>query len=116
MSLSEKIKILRKEKGWSQYQLGEKVGVHEKHVSKWENGKVIPGSDALKKLVELFKVSSDYLLFDNVPRNEHIKFTDPEIVEQLEKIEKLANEDRDAIKRVIRAMVKNQKIKNVIKD
>ena len=49
MSLSEKIKMLRKEKGWSQYQLGEKVGVHEKHVSKWENGKVIPGSDALKK-------------------------------------------------------------------
>ena len=36
--LSEKIMILRKQKGWSQEQLAEQLGVSRQAVSKWENG------------------------------------------------------------------------------
>ena len=106
MPLSEKIKGLRKEKGWSQFLLGEKIGVHGKHISKWENGKFVPSCDALKKLAEVFEVSDDYLLFDNVSRCP-TEFTDPEITE---KLGKLGMDDREAVKRIIRAMVRSAEL------
>jgi len=111
MSLAEKIKLLRKEKGWSQYQLGEKVGVHGKHVSKWENDKFIPNLEAVRKLARLFEVSTDYLLFDDVPRSSQISLHDPEMLEQFEKVEKLNIEDKEAVKRVVQAMTRNQEVK-----
>ena len=65
-------------------------------------------------MAEAFEVSTDFLLLENVPRNSQIKITDPELVALLEKIEKLTNGDRDAIKRMIRAMVKNQEVKKAM--
>ncbi len=38
MILSEKIMILRKQKGWSQEQLAERLEVSRQAVSKWESG------------------------------------------------------------------------------
>ena len=38
MSLSEKILMLRKQKGWSQEELAEQLGVSRQSVSKWESG------------------------------------------------------------------------------
>ena len=38
MKLSEKIMILRKQKGWSQEELAEKLEVSRQAVSKWESG------------------------------------------------------------------------------
>ena len=37
-TLNERIKNLRKEKGWTQLQLAEKLNVTDKAVSKWEVG------------------------------------------------------------------------------
>ena len=37
-TLNERIKSLRKEKGWTQLQLAEKLHVTDKAVSKWEVG------------------------------------------------------------------------------
>ena len=37
-NLNERIKNLRKEKGWTQLQLAEKLNVTDKAVSKWEVG------------------------------------------------------------------------------
>ena len=37
MTLGKRIAMLRKNQGWTQEQLGEKVGVSAQAVSKWEN-------------------------------------------------------------------------------
>ena len=42
MKLSEKIMILRKQKGWSQEELAEKLEVSRQAVSKWESGQASP--------------------------------------------------------------------------
>ena len=114
MPLAEKIKLLRKEKGWSQFELGEKVGVHGKHVSKWENDKFIPKLEAIRKLAREFEVTTDYLLFDDVPRSNQGKLDDPEMLEQFQKVEKLNPEDKEAVKRVVRAMIRNQEVKTAM--
>ena len=56
------IKIYRKEKGLTQQQLAELVGVTEKAVSKWENGWTSPDIDNLVILSDLYNISIDELL------------------------------------------------------
>jgi transcriptional regulator with XRE-family HTH domain len=57
-----RIRQLRKEKDWSQEQLGEKLKVGKSAVSKYELGQV-PLTDAvINKLCVIFNVSADYLL------------------------------------------------------
>lgn len=53
---------LRKKAGLSQAQLGEKVGLSNKAVSKWENGQAKPGLDIVQKLADVLSVSIDALL------------------------------------------------------
>ncbi len=38
MRLEGKIMLLRKQKGWSQEQLAEQLGISRQSVSKWESG------------------------------------------------------------------------------
>ena len=42
----------RREKGWSQAELAEKLHVTDKAVSKWETGRSLPGIDCLEPLAE----------------------------------------------------------------
>ncbi|MBQ8575306.1 MAG: helix-turn-helix domain-containing protein [Clostridia bacterium] len=64
MTISEKISILRRDLGWSQDELAEKLDVSRQSVSKWESGKALPDSDKVLALAELFGVSTDFLLRD----------------------------------------------------
>lgn len=62
MELNEKLKDLRKEKGWTQEQLAERLFVSRTAVSKWESGRGYPNIDSLKRLSQLYSVSIDDLL------------------------------------------------------
>lgn len=53
---------LRKAAGLSQAQLGEKLHVTNKAVSKWENGRAMPGLDIVRQLADLLNVTVDELL------------------------------------------------------
>lgn len=53
---------LRKEQGWTQEQLGEKLGVTNKTVSRWEAGLYLPSADMLLMMGELFGVTVNELL------------------------------------------------------
>lgn len=66
MILSEKIILLRKEHELSQEQLAEQLDVSRQAVSKWESGASIPDLDKIIKMGQLFGVSVDYLVKDDV--------------------------------------------------
>lgn len=53
---------LRKEKGMTQLDLAEKMGVTDKAVSKWERDLSFPDISSLPKLAEIFEVSVDELM------------------------------------------------------
>ena len=59
----ERIKKLRKEKGLTQQQLGEMLGVQKSAIAKYENGRV-PNlkKETLSRLAEIFNVTPNYLL------------------------------------------------------
>ena len=62
MGLKEKLTQLRKNKGLSQLELAEMMGVSRQAVSRWENGLSVPSTDKLKQLSDLYSVSLDSLL------------------------------------------------------
>ena len=66
MRLEEKLTVLRKGKGLTQSDLAEAVMVSRQAVSKWETGRALPSAENLKYLSELFGVSVDYLLSDDI--------------------------------------------------
>lgn len=65
MILADKIIELRKQNGWSQEELAERVGVSRQAISKWEAAQSTPELDRFLTLSELFGVSTDYLIRDD---------------------------------------------------
>jgi transcriptional regulator with XRE-family HTH domain len=53
------IRQLREERDWSQFDLALKVGVRPETVYQWETGRAIPKVLQLRKLAEIFGMSSD---------------------------------------------------------
>lgn len=71
MILAEKISRLRKKNGWSQEELAERMEVSRQAVAKWENAQAIPNLDKILQLGELFGVTTDYLLKDEIEAEEY---------------------------------------------
>ena len=68
MILADKIIENRKKNGWSQEDLAEKLGVSRQSVSKWESAQAIPDLKKILQLSEVFGVSTDYLIRDEIAR------------------------------------------------
>ena len=66
MILADKIIEERKKNGWSQEELAEKLSVSRQAVSKWESAQSIPDLQKIIRLAELFDVTTDYLLKDEI--------------------------------------------------
>ena len=66
MILADKIIELRKRNGWSQEELAEKLDVSRQSISKWEGAQSIPDMNRIIAMSEIFGVSTDVLLKDEL--------------------------------------------------
>ena len=66
MILADKIIENRKKNGWSQEELADKLGVSRQSVSKWEGAQAVPDMKKILQMSEVFGVSTDYLLRDDI--------------------------------------------------
>lgn len=66
MILADKIIQLRKKNGWSQEELAEQMHVSRQAVCKWECAQSVPDLNKIILLSQLFGVSTDYLLKDEM--------------------------------------------------
>ena len=66
MSLGKNIAKFRKEKGWTQSELGEKLGISNQAISKWESEMNMPDVLLLPALADLFGCYIDELFQRNV--------------------------------------------------
>lgn len=62
MNIADRIQFLRKQKGYSQEELADKMGVSRQAVSKWESEQSVPDLEKIIVMSELFEVTTDYLL------------------------------------------------------
>lgn len=70
MEFKDKLLKLRKEQGLSQQELADQLHVSRQSVSKWELGESQPDINNIKILSNLFQVSADYLLKDDIVTNQ----------------------------------------------
>ena len=82
MILADKIIKLRKQLGWSQEDLAEKVNVSRQSVSKWESTSSRPDLNKIILLAELFGVTIDYLVKDEIEEIDTIgEYKEPGIIQ-----------------------------------
>jgi transcriptional regulator with XRE-family HTH domain len=109
MTLGDRIKQLRQQRGWSQAQLSKKLNVHQKQISGYERGIHSPSIELLVRMAELFNVSLDYIAFDNREEKNIIPIADRELMQAVQQIDQLSAEDRATIKAVLNTfIVKNR--------
>lgn len=87
MTFSERLASARKEKGFTQSDVAEKLNVSFQAVSLWERGETSPEIDKLVDIASLYQVSLDWLLTGN--REERVLFDFQDSLS-----ERLFNEDR----------------------
>ncbi len=110
MTFGQKLFQLRKERDLTQDEVGKATGVYKSQVSNWEKDKEKPSIDSIIALAKFFGVSTDYLLFDNVPREGVEAINDFELYEYFRKTETLPKEVKQAIKEIIDAVVLKYRI------
>ncbi|MBE6836306.1 MAG: helix-turn-helix domain-containing protein [Ruminococcaceae bacterium] len=59
---SERLYKMRTDKGLSQKELGDLLGVSNKAISKWENGEAMPKTETMLKLAEIMNIDGNELL------------------------------------------------------
>ena len=64
MNFSQKLQFIRKNKGFTQEALAEKLAVSRQAVAKWEYGQAYPDISNLIQISRLFNVTIDYLVKD----------------------------------------------------
>lgn len=88
MTLNENIRKYRRERGLTQEQLAEAMGVSAASVSKWETGQAAPELTVLRELADFFEVSVDTLLDHTVNGDRRSSL--------LAEMKELEQEDRNA--------------------
>ena len=89
MDFPKRLKMLRKQKGLSQTELGQLYNYSKQTISSYENGGSFPTQETLQKLAGFFDVTVDYLLgVSNMPNSPKIDelFKEPELLEVWNKI------------------------------
>ena len=80
----------RKEKNLTQEQLAEKLGVSNKTISKWENGKCMPDYGIVKSLCEELEITVAELMDGEVKEDKSMRAYDEEqIVDLLRRTQEL---------------------------
>ncbi|NMA67348.1 MAG: helix-turn-helix transcriptional regulator, partial [Clostridiaceae bacterium] len=64
MTFSEKLQLLRKNRGLTQEEMAERLDVSRQAVAKWESGQVYPDISNLIQISNLLNVSIDFLVRD----------------------------------------------------
>lgn len=72
MILADKIALLRKRNGWSQEELAMRLNISRQSVSKWESAASVPDLDKIIKLSQIFGISTDSLLKDEIDLQEEM--------------------------------------------
>ena len=100
---------LRKRKGWSQPQLGKKLGTSGPIIGRYERGEMTPSIEVAKKLAEIFGVTVDYLVSDKEMPN---ILQDQTMLERWRTIDGLSPPERERILSVVDSLVRDARARH----
>jgi transcriptional regulator with XRE-family HTH domain len=110
----QKLKMLRKNKDWSQGQIAMKIGVDPQRISKYERGVLYPTTEIALRLADLFEVSLDYLFRDDDSMTLG-EVTNKDLIKKLKEINALPKEKQKTLIDLLDAFIKQHKFEQLIK-
>jgi len=97
---AERLAALRKDKGLTQQQLSDRVGVHVQQLKRYEAGSSQPTLEVIRNLAVALGASADQLLFGKNERG-----PDEDLKLQFEAVSRLDPEEKKVIRSVIESIV-----------
>lgn len=113
MAIADRIRQLRQEKRWTQAELGERVGVHQKQVSSYERGVNVPSTDVLIKLAEAFDVTLDFLAFEAQGQPAKLNIQDRELLRRFEAVDGLSEQEKALAKQMLDLLILKHRYRQV---
>ena len=110
---AQRLRELRRQRDLSQTELGERVGVHYTHISRYERGISRPSADTLKRLADVLGVSGDYLLEGAADEAAKARFEDRELLRQFEEVQALPPRDKEIVKELLDAFLTKRQIQSI---
>jgi transcriptional regulator with XRE-family HTH domain len=112
MTVGEKIKQVRKEKGLQQKAVALEIGLDQSNYNKIENGRREPSVEVLQKLTVIFGVTVDDLLNPDNNQPSPVTVEDKTVTEKIRLIEQLEDEDKIVIYKMLDTMLTKKKFQD----
>lgn len=109
-TFGKKLRECREAKGLSQKELAKLLNTSYSVIGKYERDEMLPSIEAAKKIAKLIDTTVGYLLGETDEEN---ILKDPEMLKRLNEIEKMDNEDKSSILKVLDGFIKSVRLKNI---
>lgn len=109
--LGDRLRQLRKEAGWSQAELGNKIGTDSQRVSRYETGKITSSLDAIVCIAQALNISIDHLLIDDIPRRP--LHAENNLGDRLTALNELSGDDLASLLHMLDALVAKNRLKTL---
>ncbi len=107
-----RLKKLRKQKGWTQKELANKIDIRFSQLNKYECGMHIPPIEKLIQLGNSFRVTLDYLIMGNQEQQQTLH--NIRLIERLKDVEKFDDDDQEMIIKMIDAMIVKHRVEGAV--
>jgi len=112
-ALGQRVKQLRKEKGWTQKELANKIETSYAQLNKYESGLNTPPLNRLILLAEVLHTSIDYLIGGR--KDEEIPIYNNRLIKRFQSIEGFEPEERDLVIKVLDALIVKNDMESTLK-
>ncbi len=100
MSIATRLTQIRKDKSLTQQALADAIGLHVTQIKRYEAGTSQPSLEAIKKIAQTFRVTTDSLIFeeDELAPSEDLAL-------QFNAITNMPTKEREVIKQLLEGMI-----------
>ncbi len=112
-ALGQRIKQLRKEKGWTQKELANQLETSYAQLNKYESGLNTPPLNRLILLAEVLHTSIDYLIGGR--KGEELPIYNNRLIKRFQSIESFEPEERDLVIKVLDALIVKNGMESTLK-
>jgi transcriptional regulator with XRE-family HTH domain len=111
---AKRLKELREARGLTQARLAEMVGVIPRVYNRWERATAAPRLESLVSLADILQVTLDELTGREAIKNIEFKVKNPKLHSLYREIDRLSNEDQQALVVLLDSLIKRSQMKKVL--
>lgn len=110
-AFAERLRKLRQERGWTQYELAERAEVDRSVIANYEQGVSYPPVPVLRRLSLALTVSVDQLIFEEPASQQGIQ--DRRLWEIFQKVDQMDYRTKDIVKEMVEGLLAKKELEDL---